>query len=689
MDEDWEIEGTLRRLYGRVDSSGVWAGVRARAGEGGARRWLFDRLGTWPVKRRRTGRLRVALYTALAVVLLGGVAVGTVFAVKHFGQQPSVLVIDDGTGNGVGMQPAAGGAQGDSSPQTTQPEVSYPQAEGWARLPLTGEGGWVQQLVIDPSDPAVVYAATGEGLFKTADGAESWHEILSVGGEVAVDPVSPSTVYVVWPDAASPRILRSDDGGESWTELDSAILLDSPNQSNYVFDGGGFGPPVTGGGFEASTIYLATDSGVWRSVDRGESWSEVTREEQTRETLAWWGVASSPAQYGTTVRDAETGSSAGVEVAVADSDDGSIVYAGTMGGVYKSVDGGATWKLANAGLTSSQVYGLFPDPVSPTVLYAATDSGIQKSSDGGASWDVVLAGGYYFAGEFVAGPNGTGSQSGGVSSMVIAPSSPSTLYAWNGDGVSRSDDGGATWNHRAAEGLLTVDSQPTGYTGRLVLVDAGDPDIVFAEAEGQLLRSVDAGDTWAAVPGIWGVGLLVDPNHPSVMYVSGWVERPQRLAEAPHASLFKSVDAGVTWTAILNDEAAGIWAKTLDSHDPAYIYLLELDDTTDTLHALVRSSDGGATWENVDFSTLGNHYDQLLFDPQSPDTMYAKTVDHATEVLSMDICRSTDGGATWQSIVDEAVADDINLYLVMGPKDGTLYGFSSAGLFRWAPGDDE
>jgi len=51
-----------------------------------------------------------------------------------------------------------------------------------------------------------------------------------------------------------------------------------------------------------------------------------------------------------------------------------------MGGVYKSVDGGVTWKKASAGLTSSVVLDLIPDPSSPSTLYATTETGIQKST---------------------------------------------------------------------------------------------------------------------------------------------------------------------------------------------------------------------------------------------------------------------------------------------------------------------
>jgi hypothetical protein len=531
---------------------------------------------------------------------------------------------------------------------------------------------------MDPQDPAVLYAVVQQGLFKTSDGAESWSKILPVGWscEVAVDPVSPSTVYAVTPDAVSPHIMRSDDGGVSWTELDSSILLDSDHQREYVFDGGGFGPPVAGGAIKASEIYLAVDSGSWRSVDRGETWSKVMLEEQSQNTSVWWGNsldASPPGLLGKTVTDTKTGVSDTVEIAVADPDDSSLIYAGTMAGVYKSVDGGVTWKKTSAGLTSSVLFNLIPDPASPWILYAITEAGIQKSIDAGASWNLMLAGGSY-VGDLVESPNGGATQSGGTCSMAIAPSSPSILYAWNGDGVSRSNDGGATWAQRAGEGLLTVDSRPTGFAGRLAWVDAGHPDIVLAEANAGLYRSADGGDSWAAVPGLsyaWSV--VVDPNAPSVLYA------------VADTGVVRSADAGATWATILPREAGSYYNLSIDTGDPAKLYLLQLDEETSLLSSIVRSADGGATWDNVDFSSLGNHYDQVLFDPRSPDVMYAKTVDHATDVLVMGVYRSTDGGTTWQNITEDVIIGDESLCLVIGPQDGALYGFSRTGLFKWAP----
>jgi photosystem II stability/assembly factor-like uncharacterized protein len=696
MDEDRKIEGALRRLYGRVDPTGAWADIEARAAGRKARKLKLESDVQYVRSPQvRSSRLRWAVYMPLALFLVAGIAIGTVFAVDQSQQQAAVT-----GGNGSGLQPGTEGAQ---TSTTIPPAADYSRGGKWKRLAVSGAGGLVSGLAMDPADSQVLYAVTQEGLYKTSDGAGSWRKVLESGGEVAVDPVSPSTVYVVVLDAKSPKIRRSDDSGASWTELDSSVLLDSKSKSEYVWDGGSFGPPVTVGAANASTIYMDTDSGVWRSVDRGASWSKVTRNEMTQKTVAGWssGPAASPlGLYGKKVEDMDDGSSGVVEVAVADPGDSSVIYAGTMGGgVFKSVDSGATWHRSSTGMTSSPVYGFVPDPVSPSVLYASTDSGIQKSANGGATWSLILAGGQYM-GDFVDLGNGRGSQSTGMPSVVVAPSSPSTLYAWNGEGISRSEDGGAIWSHRAGEGLLTAGSKPTGNTGRLALVCAADPDVLFAGADGGLFRSADGGDTWAKLTGMYDAWeVIADPKQASVLYVTGTLEprKPPTREESknhtrntPPSYLFKSVDAGATWKLIVNVREVGITSQLcFDGHDPAQMYSRGTVRDSETLGAkLMRSVDGGVTWQQVDFSALGEYFEQPLFDPRSPDTVYARVATLKGEDYSLvGVFRSTDGGVKWNNIIDELVAGDTSLTIAISPSDGTLYATSPRGLFKWAPKD--
>lgn len=687
MDEDWEMEGTLRRLYGRVDRSGVWARVQARAAKGGLGRRPSGRSGTLSPDRARTSRLRVALYASLAVVLLAGVAVGAVFAVKHFRQQPSILVIDDGTGMGAATQPGASEAQGGH----------------WEKLPSAGEGGSIDSLHMDPSDPSVLYAGSASGLFKTTDGAESWTQVLSLTEGVlnlAIDPASPSTLYVTWipMDSASEglRLLRSNDGGSNWTDLGeadaiAAILRDS------VQDGGGTVPLVL---FDTSaippTVYVDAESSALRSTDGGDTWSEVQLTDEERQAL-YAHDSLAPGLMGLTGTFIEVEGSSlvrNVGPVVADPDNTSIVYAGTDEGLYKSTDGGETWRRASTGLTcaglSQGVSSLVIDPSSPSILYAIAVDGIYKSIDGGAAWAKILAEG--MGGSVV---DETGEMAGSVSgSLVVAPTSPSTLYAWTAAGLFRSDNGGTDWQHLGGASLLGVEPEFADYIGDVPLLCGDDPNVVLASTYLGIVRSADGGRTWVKVLDRNGE-MRADPNDPSTLYMVTRVDDPAGTGRL--SAVLKSVDAGATWTTLMPAQLENLGSLALDAHDPANLYIVREDDPdlgVGSPTSVLRSLDRGVTWEPVDFPgiadmmTAQDKITSLLFVPGSPETMYVRTFslsyfEGGSEI--MGLYRSTDAGTTWQNIAAElAGAED--LQIVVGPG-GALYGLTMSGIYKWVPGD--
>jgi hypothetical protein len=251
-------------------------------------------------------------------------------------------------------------------------------ADGAGSGPGAGSAGGasVGALDMDPSDPSVLYAATTEGLYKSSDGAESWSRLPGTSGgiysTVAVDPRAPSTIYAIGPnDVAVPpcRLQRSDDGGATWVNLSDA---GSPRIYGYEafvwFD-------VTA---TPSTVYAwgvkAGDWHVYRSSDRGETWTRDPAEERNPP----WDPRAVPRRMSGAERKAldafmapfRPGSIANASIVVregatralyiaggrprVDPQHPSVFYAGTMLGVYKSLDGGGTWKRASAGLGATK-----------------------------------------------------------------------------------------------------------------------------------------------------------------------------------------------------------------------------------------------------------------------------------------------------------------------------------------------
>ena len=207
----------------------------------------------------------------------------------------------------------------------------------------------------------------------------------------------------------------------------------------------------------------------------------------------------------------------------------SVVFAGTLNaGVFKSIDGGASWNPVNAGLTNPSVPAIVIDPSNPAIVYAGTWGGVFKSLDGGASWSSASAG----------LPSDTTWMT-----LAIDPTNTSTLYAGvcpgneapicSNGGAFKSTDGGASW--------FPIN---TGLTHKLVLSFAIDPTqtltIYASTIRGGLFKSTDGGATWSEKTVGWGGSLepvVIDPQNTATLYVAGFII----------GGVFKSTNAGTNW----------------------------------------------------------------------------------------------------------------------------------------------
>ncbi len=167
-----------------------------------------------------------------------------------------------------------------------------------------------------------------------------------------------------------------------------------------------------------------------------------------------------------------------------------ILYAGTSGGVYKSVDQAGHWEKVNNGLVppdlvktsrALNVSTVVVDPFSPDTVYAATLNGLYKSTDGAASWKRI--------GESLADQM--------IISMILDRTRKDVLYLVGRDGVHRSEDGGVTWK--------TVNTGFRTTNVRTIAQSPTDGKVFYAGTNGSgLYRSVDAGETWQPMPPLEG-----------------------------------------------------------------------------------------------------------------------------------------------------------------------------------------
>ena len=406
---------------------------------------------------------------------------------------------------------------------------------------------------------------------------------------------------------------------------------------------------VTGGG---SVFYFgAVDGGVWKTTDAGVTWTPIFDGQPIASIGA---VAVAPSNPN--VLYAGTG----------ESDIRSALSSGD--GVYKSTDGGQTWK--NIGLRDSrQISRIVVDPKNPDIVYVGAlghaygpnaERGVFKSTDGGTTWTHVLD----------KGPNI------GVSDLAIAIASPNILFAgtWNahrppwstyppingpGGGIYRSTDSGATWTQLTGNGL------PEGDWGRVGVAVSPDGKRVYALLDAGkksgLYRSDDGGNTWTLANSdaritsrAWYfMGITIDPNNPDVVYMPNvalyksedggktisivrgapggddyhqlWVDPKDssHLILGTDQGTTISVNRGQTWSTWYNQPTAQFYHVVTDNQFPYHVYGAQQD--TGSLAVPNRTDHGlitGRDW----FMVGGGESGWLAPDPSDPNILYASGV---------------------------------------------------------------
>jgi photosystem II stability/assembly factor-like uncharacterized protein len=369
---------------------------------------------------------------------------------------------------------------------------------------------------------------------------------------------------------------------------------------------GGRVTAVTGVASEPYTFYMgSTGGGVWKTTDAGHTWTNV-----------------SDGQI-------PVGSMGAVEVSPSDPN---IVYAGTGSskirsnvsigrGMYKTTDAGKTWKFA--GLRDvGQISTIRVNPANPDIVFVAalgnpftgtTDRGVYRSTDGGRSWKNVL-----FCSELC-----------GAADLELQPGNPDVIFAslWHAQrkpwtiisgaregGIYKSTDGGETWK-KLSGGL------PGELFGRSnVAISAASPNRVYALIEAKpgsgLYRSDDGGSTWVLVNAQGSLitrpfyydTLGVDPHNPDVIWIGneGWFKSTDggksfRSSPVPHGDNHDvwinpknsqymiqgndgganvSLDGGRTWSTQANQPTAEIYQVAVDNQYPYRVYGAQQDNTT-------------------------------------------------------------------------------------------------------------
>jgi len=382
-------------------------------------------------------------------------------------------------------------------------------------LPLvSGNNPQVIAIAVDPSHPATVYAGTyGNGLFVSTDGAANWTRADS-GIRSAYDAailLAPGQSSTLTAGTLGSGVYRSSDGAKTWTQMSGGLDLSLV----YRLVSDPSAPDV---------YYAATFDGVQKSVDGAGTWQAAGAGLPTAPVaaLALAAGASKTLFAGTlggglfkSGDGAATWSASAsgltdsyISSLTVDPTSPSTLYAGTSHPdsssqrVFKSTDGGATWtqtSLDGKSFTLDSI-AVNPGKASQILVGSKGVTGYFQSLDGGKTWSTISS----------------STACGGTNALVFDPSG-ATLYMAATGGVCRSTDGGTTW----------IPSSVAGFSISSVLVDPASPSTLYAGATRSdvtrtsgVFRSTDGGQTWQALgdgfPPSTVTSLAIDPSGKTV-----------------------------------------------------------------------------------------------------------------------------------------------------------------------------
>ncbi len=295
---------------------------------------------------------------------------------------------------------------------------------------------------------------------------------------------------------------------------------------------------------------------------------------------------------------------------------------------------------------SAAVCGVPDDPL--TWYFGATGGGVWKSTDGGQSWKPVSDG--FFGGS--------------IGAVAVCADDPNVVYAGGGEvtvrgnvshgsGMWKSTDAGRNWTHVGLDDSRHIPR---------VRVHPHDPDLVYAAVLGHLYgpneergiyRSRDGGKNWERVlfvnDEVGAVDLVMDPTNPRILYASFWRVRrtPWSLESGGEgSSLWKSRDGGDTWEEITRNDGLptgtlGISGIAVSPLNPDRVWaIIEAEDG-----GIFRSENGGKTWKRINserkLRQRAWYYTRIYADTGDEDKVY---------VVNVGLWRSKDGGKSFQRI---------------------------------------
>ncbi len=487
---------------------------------------------------------------------------------------------------------------------------------------------------------------TNRGVYRTQDGGDTWEKVLFVGEttgaiDMAIHPSNGAIIYAaMWERIRTPQ----------------------------------------------ATSFGGATSGLYKTTDGGDTWVEMTT-----------GLPTAASEKGR------------ISIDISQSNP-NVLYAryanaaGSIQGVYRSQDGGATWQEQNAApLTNVGFHwwfrGIFVDPTDENTIYNV-DFEVQKSTDGGATWfdafpnvhvdQHAMAFNASAGGEVLLGNDGGlyYSSDDGASStkditlpitqlyrMYVDPQNEAKVYAGAQDNSTmRTTTGGLSdWN------IIN------GGDGFQPLVDATDTNVIYALSQrGNFVKSTNnAASFSSATTGIaggdrknWDTPVTFDPANPQTLYYGA-------------NRLYKTTNAAANWTAISPDLTNGSGGGNNTYGTITTIDVSPLDSNliyvgTDDGNVWV-TQNGGTDWNNISVGIPNRWVTKVLADRDNVNRVYVTLSGYRYGEDNGNIYGSTNQGQSWGAI--GAALPDIPVNDIVKDATGKFYVATDVGVFAAGTGD--
>lgn len=565
----------------------------------------------------------------------------------------------------------------------------------------------IGDIVLAPSNPQIVYVGTGEanpgggsvaydglGIFRSDDGGNTWtdlglHQSGSIG-KMAVHPADPDICYVaamgrMFSTNAERGIFKTTNGGQNWEKV--LFLNDSTGAVDIAINPEN--PEVLYASMWERTRrpdrrhYGGESCGIYKTTDGGANWTELTS-----------GLPSGP----------DVGR-IGISLAPSNPDILYSIYADEVGyfaGVFKTSNGGDTWTQTNDGALSNMYssYGWWfgrirVDPVNPQVAYAIGFD-LYKTTNGGNSWSNI---GW--------------SVHVDQHDLYAHPLNPNFVVLGNDGGVYTSQNAGNSWTflqnlpitqfytvdvdyqnperlyggtqdngtNRTLTGNFDDWTSIYGGDGFYVLVNPQNNQYVYAEYQyGGLGRSTDGGYSFMyATNGIsgsdrfnWMSPVVFNPNNPQTLYFGS-------------NKLYKSTNHAANWTAISSDLSNGPGQYNQTYGTISTISVSKINGEviyagTDDANVWV-TQNGGGNWTKISDELPERWVTRVAADPFDEATAYVTFSGYRYDEYLPHIFRTTDFGQTWEDISGDLPEAPINDVIVDPTLDSALYIATDMGVF--------